>query len=84
MAVFFTHRGFYGRHVIASVVLRRPLLSVVSVKVPAFTDYTAQRRPSPHSSTPTFINILLVSLGARQFNPTATTVASSFDSSAPQ
>lgn len=84
MAVFFTHRGFYGRHVITTIVLGRPPLSVVSVKVPAFTDYTAQRRPSSHSSTPTFINILLVSLGARQFNPTATTAASSLDSSAPQ
>lgn len=69
MAVFFTHRGFYGHHVIASIVLGRPPLSVVSVKVPAFTDYTAQRRPSSRSSTPAFINILLVSLGARQFNP---------------
>lgn len=34
MAVFFTHRGFYGHHVIASIVLGRPPLSVVSVKVP--------------------------------------------------
>lgn len=36
---------------------------------PHITNYTAQRYPSSHSSTLTFINILLVSLGARDFIP---------------
>lgn len=34
---------------------------------PHITNYTAQQCPSSHSSTLTFINILLVSLGARDF-----------------
>ena len=46
-----------------------PSLSVVLMIDPHITNYTAQRCPSSHSSTPTFINILLVSLGAAHFIP---------------
>jgi len=42
---------------------------VVLMIDPHITNYTAQQCPSPRSSTLTFINILLVSLGARHFIP---------------
>lgn len=58
-----------GYHIIARVQskLQRPLCCFNDGAL--ITNYTAQQCPSPHSSALTFINILLVSLGARHFIP---------------
>lgn len=60
-----------GYHIIARVQskLQRPLCCFNDGAL--ITNYTAQQCPSPHSSALTFINILLVSLGARHFTPPA-------------
>lgn len=68
MAVFFTHCGF-----MAIILLPASSQSFSALAIccfndrPHITNYTAQRCPSSHSSTLTFINILLVSLGADHF-----------------
>lgn len=71
MPVLFTHCGFMAIMLLAapSQSVIAPSLSVILMIDPHITNYTAQRCPSSHSSTPTFINILLVSLGAAHFIP---------------
>lgn len=70
MAVFFTHCGFMAIKLLPASSQRFSALAICCFNDrPHITNYIAQQCPSSHSSTPTFINILLVSLGARHFIP---------------
>lgn len=70
MAVFFTHCGFMAIMLLPASSQRVSALAICCFNDRThITNYTAQQFPSSHSSTLTFINILLDSLGAGHFIP---------------
>lgn len=67
-AMFFAHCGFMAMMLLPASSQSFSALDICCFNDrPHITNYTAQQCPSSHSSTLTFINILLVSLGARHF-----------------